>query len=342
MSVHRIFCTKKVLSEVLRLRKDRPFSSVLSTIEKLGDIYIECTNIDEFKSLAADNPIINKLLKRPNREIKVIHSLTQEIQNPLADDIFLLLPPDSRPFLNYREKKGILVTSSLSDMQIIDDLCNIHFRPYNLLTDKQKKNLSKNREEYEDISSWKDVLLPMKLAPINAAIIIDNYLLSSNFERRKPSLYSLIQALVPSGLTIPFHLTIFLYNKNGELKKDKMEQVISEIHELKLESKIKVSIVAHSSGDTTHDRKILTNYHIITSGRGFGVIDSRGVQQNAQGEVISTFFNISYLPQMSSIKHVHSHVLDWMRDIYIDEHGMKSLYAFEVGDNFNNRLLTTD
>ncbi len=266
--------------------------------------------------------------------------MLQDIKDPRADDIFLLLPPDSKPYSNYREKMGVLLTSSLTDMQVIDDMGTSHLRPFNLLTAVQKRKLQEHGEEYEDISSWKDVLATIDVAPINAAVIIDNYLLSSNFDRRKPSLYNLIQALVPNGLAIPFHLTIFLYNKNGELKKEKMEQVISEIHELKLGPKIQVSIVAHTSGNVTHDRNILTNYHLITSGHGFGIIDYRGVKENAMGEVKSTFHNIGFLPSTSSIKHQHSHILDWMKDIYIERRGMESLYAFEVGDDFNNRLLS--
>lgn len=266
--------------------------------------------------------------------------MLQDIKVPRADDIFLLLPPASKPYSNYREKMGVLLTSSLTDMQVIDDMSTSHFRPFNLLTADQKRKLQEHGEEYEDISSWKDVLATVDVTPINAAIIIDNYLLSSNFDRRKPSLYNLIQSLVPNGLAIPFHLTIFLYNKNGELKKEKMEQVISEIHELKLGSKIQVSIVAHTSGNVTHDRNILTNYHLITSGHGFGIIDYRGVKENAIGEVKSTLHNIGFLPSTSSVKHQHSHILDWMKDIYIDRRGMESLYAFEVGDSFNNRLLS--
>lgn len=338
MAAHRIFCTKDTLSEVIRLRKDRPYSTVLSTIEKLGDLYLEIDSNSELLKLAAINPIVNKLIKRPARSIKCVNTVLQDIKMPRADDIFLLLPPASKPYLNYREKMGVLLTSSLTDMQVIDDMGTSHFRPFNLLTADQKRKLQEHGEEYEDISSWKDVLATIDVAPINAAVIIDNYLLSSNFDRRKPSLYNLIQALVPNGLAIPFHLTIFLYNKNGELKKEKMEQVISEIHELKLDSTIEVSIVAHTSGDVTHDRNIVTNYHLITSGRGFGVIDYRGVKQNAQGEVKSTFHNISFLPSTTSIKHQHSHILDWMRDIYIKGRGMESLYAFVVGDSFKNRL----
>lgn len=232
MAAHRIFCTKGTLSEVIRLRKDRPYSTVLSTIEKLGDLYLEVGNNTELLKLAATNPIVNKLLKRPARNIKCINTVLQDINDPRADDIFLLLPPDSKPYSNYREKMGVLLTSSLTDMQVIDDMGTSHLRPFNLLTADQKRKLQEHGEEYEDISSWKDVLATIDVAPINAAVIIDNYLLSSNFDRRKPSLYNLIQALVPNGLAIPFHLTIFLYNKNGELKKEKMEQVISEIHEL--------------------------------------------------------------------------------------------------------------
>lgn len=339
MACHRIFCNKYTLSEVIRLRKDRPYSTVLSTIEKLGDLYLEIGSKEELLSLASVNPIINKLLKRPSRNIICVTSALQEVKNPRSDDIFLLLPPESKPFVNFREKMGILLTTSLTDMQVIDDLGTIHYRPYNLLTADQKRKLREHGEEYEDISSWKDVFATINVKPINAAIIIDNYLLSSNFDRRRPSLYNLIQAIVPKGLSIPFHLTIFLYNKNGELKKERMEQVISEIHELKLGSAIRVSIVAHTSGDVTHDRNILTNYHLITSGRGFGVIDSRGVKQNAQGEIKSTFHNISFLPSTNSIKHQHSHILDWVKDIYNRKKGMESLYAFIVGDDFHNRLL---
>lgn len=340
MAAHRIFCSKGVLSEVIRLRKDRPYSTVLSTIEKLGNLYIESENKDDLIRLASGNPIVNKLLKRTSRSISCIKSALQDVKNPQADDIFLLLPPDSKPYTDYRKKMGVLLTTSMTDMQIIDDLGYTHFRPYNLLTNEQKSKLHKHGEEYEDISSWKDVLATINITPINAAVIIDNYLLSSNYDRRRPSLYSLVQALVPIGLAIPFHLTIFIYNKNGDLKKEKMEKVISEIHSLKLNSAIKVSIVVHTSGDVTHDRMILTNYHLISSGCGFGVLDFRGVRQNAKGEIASTFHNISFLPSTSSIKHQHSHVLDWMKDIYIDRRGMDSLYAFEVGDEFNNRLLS--
>ncbi len=339
MAAHRIFCTINTLSEIIRLRKERPYSSTLTVMDKLGDLHVECTKA-ELTSIASSNPIVNKLLKRPSRNIYCIKSACQEIKTPLADDIFLLMPPESKPYSGYREKLGTLITRSLTDLQVIDDLCYNHYRPYNLLTSDQKRKLSEHGEEYEDISSWKDVLSSINIGPINSAIIIDNYLLSSNFERRKPSLYNLIQTLVPFGLSIPFHLTIFVYNKNGELKKEKMETVVSEIHNLKLGSKIMVSIVSHTSGDVTHDRMILTNYHLITSGHGFGVIDNRGVRQNAQGEIVSTFHSINTLPSFNSIKHRHSHVLDWMKDIYVDDRGMNSLYAFEVGDKFNNRLLS--
>lgn len=338
MAAHRVFCSLDTLSEVIRLRKDRPYSSVFSVIDKLGDVYLDCDSNADLIKLASSNPLINKLLKRQSRQIFCKQSWKQAIRTPHADDIFLLRLSSMDPLKGIRTRRGVLVTESLTDMQIIDDLATKHFRPYNLLTDDQKKRLDKHGEEYEDIYSWKDVLSTIDIAPIDAAIIIDNYLLS-NFDRRKPSLYSLIQSLVPKGLAVPFHLTIFLCNQKGVLKKEKMEQVISEIHELKLGSSILVSIVAHTSGDISHDRRILTNYHLITSGKGFGMIDYRGVRENAQGEVVSTFHNIGNIPSYTSIKQIHSQILDWMKEIYIDERGMESVYAFEVGDDFNNRLL---
>lgn len=88
MAGQRIFCTKDTLSEVIRLRKERPYSTVLSTIEKLGNVYVECSGDSELKGLAAVNPIINKLLKRSNRDIKAIKSIDSEIKNFRADDVF--------------------------------------------------------------------------------------------------------------------------------------------------------------------------------------------------------------------------------------------------------------
>lgn len=338
MATHRLFCTSHTLSEVIRLRKDRPYSTVLSMIEKLCDIHIKCEDKLELLKLSTSNPIVKKLLKRPTREIFYIESLEENISNPKADDIFLMLSSESKQYCDYRKKQGVLVTCSLNEMQIIDDLCNKHFRPYNLLTNRQKQRLADRGEEYEDLSSWKEVFDAVKISPINSAVIIDNYILHK-FERREASLYNIIQSIVPSGLSIPFHLTVFINNENGKLKKEQMEQVVKEIHELKLGSILKVSLIAHTEKDSTHDRNILTNYHLVTSGKGFGVIDSRGVKENAQGEIRSTFHNIDFLPSLNSIKHQHSHLLNWIKDIYIDKRGMDAVYAFVVGDDFRNRLI---
>lgn len=340
MAAHRLFCNIQTLSEVIRLRKDRPYSSVYAIIEKLSDVYLESIDKAQLMRLAITNPIIKKLLKRSNRKLIPAKSIKEEIKSYRPDDIYLMDPPDSSKFADYRINHGVLVIKSMSDMVYLENLCYSHFRPFNLLTDRQKQKLRLQKEEFEDISSWTEVLDVIKIEPINSAVIIDNYLLDK-FERRSYSLYNLIKALVPEGLVIPFHLTIFLYNKNGNLnlKKDKLSQVIEEIHNLRLGSEIKVSIVAHTHNDLSHDRNILTNFHLINSGRGFGVIDSRGVKENAQGEIKSTFHGIEYLNSSISVKHQHSHLLEWMKDIYADNIGVETSYFFEIGDKFDNRLL---
>lgn len=337
MAAHRIFCTTQTLSDVIRLRRERPYSSVMNVIEKLCDVKLECENAEEVRKLAETNPIIRKLMKRANRSVNCVNSIHESIKNPFPDDIFLLTPPDSRPYGDYRDKMGLLVTRSLTDMQVIDDLCYTHFRPFHLLTKEQKQHLTKHEEEFEDISSWKEVFDIIKIAPINSAIIIDNYVFS-NFERRKSSLYSIIRSLVPDGLKIPFHLTIFTFNKSDQIKQEKMNQVVNEIHGLKLGSKIEVQIIVHTQKDLTHGRYILTNYHIIPSDKGFNVIDFRGVHEETQGEIMSTFHNVNFIPSATSVKHIHSQLLDKMRDI--EKKIANSLYSFKVGDEFDNRLLT--
>lgn len=335
MAAHRLFCNIQTLSEVIRLRKDRPYNSVFSVIEKLSDIYLEAMDKAQIMKLASINPVINKLLKRVNRNISPTNDIKNEIRSFKADDIFLMLPPDSTKFSEFRETHGILITKSLTDMEVLGNLCQTNFRPFNFLTEKQKEHLKKNYEEYEDISSWAEIFDSIKIEPINAAVIIDNFLFN-NFDGRKASLYNIIKILVPHNLKIPFHLTIFIYN-DGNLKKEKMEVVINEIHNLN--PKIQVSILAHTIKDETHDRHILTNYHFITSGRGFGTTDFRNAKYNAKGLITSTFHGIDFLPSIQTFKHQHSQLIDLLKDIYIDKKGMESVYAFEVGDKFNNRLL---
>ena len=340
MAAHRLFCNIQTLSEVIRLRKDRPYSSVYAVIEKLCDLYLEAIDTAQIKRLAAANPVIKKLLKRDNKRLYIINTIKEEIKSYRPDDIYLISPPDSLQFEDYRVSRGVMVINSLSDMKYLENICISHFRPFNLLTEKQKRKLRKQNEEFEDINTWNDVFNTLKIEPINSAVIVDNYILEK-FERRSESLYNLIKAIVPDGLVIPFHLTIFVYNKNGEmnLKQDKLEQVIEEIHNLKLGSKIKISIIAHTRNDLTHDRYIITNFHLINSGRGFGVIDSRGVKENAQGDIKSTFYGIEYLTSSNSVKHQYSHILEWLKEIYSDNSGVETDYFFEIGDEFDNRLL---
>lgn len=340
MAAHRLFCNIQTLSEVIRLRKDKPYSAVYAIIEKLSDLYLETIDKAQIKKLALVNPIIKKLLKRDNRRLYSINSIKEEIKSYRPDDIFLISPPDFTQFEDYRDSRGVLVINSLSDLNYLENISNSHFRPFNLLTEKQKQKLRNQNEEFEDINNWNDVFNTLRIEPINSAVIVDNYLLDK-FERRSESLYNLIKAIVPEGLVIPFHLTIFVYNKNGNLnlKQDKLNQVIEEIHKLRLGSKVKVSIIAHSRNDLTHDRYILTNFHLINSGRGFGVIDSRGVKENAQGDIRSTFFGIEFLTSSTSVKHQFSHILEWLKEIYSDNGGIETDYFFEIGDEFDNRLL---
>lgn len=341
MAPHRLFCTDQMLLLIIEHREERPYNSVYAVIDKLSDIYIETANVGEFLDYTKTNPILKHLAKRPHREVKFFdRPIEKEIEEALANDIFLLLPPESNSYVGYREKRGLLVTYSLPDLQVIDDLCRKHFRPYSLLTEKQINRLNGN--EYEDIKSWKEVFDTLSPTPINSAIIIDNYIFAkNNISYNKYSLYSIIKSLVKSNLQVTFHLTIFTYNENGLLKKDKIEQVIKEIHDLNLGLEVKVSIVVHMDKDEFHDRMILTNYHRITSGIGFSVINSKGViQKDAEGDIIATFHNIENLESYNSMSHKHAQMLCKVKHIYDKVNSGSEYYGFIVGDTFNNRLIS--
>lgn len=104
-------------------------------------------------------------------------------------------------------------------------------------------------------------------------------------------------------------------------------------------NRLKINIIAHGVTETTHDRHIITNYHIINSGKGFSVIDESGIQEVTTGGGKSVYNNIDTKTMgMLTGKHIQCQMLEWFSAIYKQLDDSRNDY-YVIGDKFDNRLL---
>lgn len=347
MALQTIYCTKETLLEIIKERKSSPRKSDYAILSKLSDIFVSMTE-DDFKKLESTNPVIQQLRMRSNKSLKVCETIPG-ITELNGQDIVITDVFSQDEAKKIRDAMGVLVVS-IKDQYYLYKLVHSNIRPFSLYSKSQIETLKEDGEEYEDIHTWREVFDKIQTLPINAAIINDNYLFKATANKRKDfSLYDIISSLVPRGLEIPFHLTIFYNVNDSELSDDQFYDIIDDIHNLDLGSKILVNIVGHNVKDTTHDRYIITNYHIAYSGRGFNVVDNEDVQETAAGEVACVFYGIDELNLgIETKKHRHRHILNFLKEIYFDKRQKRGHYTkskreegaiVEYGDEFENRLL---
>lgn len=337
MGIQRAFCSMSFLDDIVKQRKKSESHKIAyALLRKLCDIYVDIPRQD-FVKLCESNDVFKILLKRENRSIKSYTDQKKQISEAKADDLFFFSGIDKKESSKAKASRGLFLATQ-SDMYIFERVSYAQYRPFNLVPQNLRKG---DYVEFEPLNSWQEVFDKVDITPINAAVITDNFMFTEKFsERKNQSLYALLRNIVPSTLDIPFHLTIFFNNNNGKLSKEDAQQIVNEIHDLSLCEQIYVSIVAHLVKNTTHDRELLTNYHYMNSGTGFSIIDDRGIREVAKGEIKSVFHCVASMPAQTTVKHLHSQTIEWLRQIYKGDRGTTSSFAYIVGDEFENRLLS--
>ena len=338
----------------------------------LGDLYIDISK-DDIKKLLKDNrykDFFMPLLKSANRGLHPAvdwnKSKTFNLKNFsdqacfIQSDYISETDPKTNVIKDYkkiREEYGCLIVDNSETILCDWDMCH----EISLIPNNIDFRFFPSCRHYDN--NWGDALtysirnddgvckkVPI-IWPINAAVITDNYLfsyinkekqtnsLSRYNERKKYSLFAILRSIVPSGLVIPFHLTIFYCYKNGEINKGEAEQVIEDIKALNLCKDIAVTIVCHHRNDKTHNRKILTNYHYVESSIGFNNIDKNGIKQITEGNIWSIYdslLNRDKNYNKTLIKHRYDLTRIWLKQILLDCHSDKK--SFIVGDKINRLL----
>jgi len=128
------------------------------------------------------------------------------------------------------------------------------------------------KSDLNQFSGW-HILKEINL-PLNAAVIVDNYILdkSDNYEN---NIYMIIKNLLPNRLDhLDFDLSIVtkrdLINPKG-----KLNLLNSLIKNLQLNYSVKLTIYCTPS-DNPHDRDLVTNYYRVHSGHSLDYFNNKG------------------------------------------------------------------
>ena len=160
--------------------------------------------------------------------------------------------------------------------------------------------------------------------PINAAVISDRYFL------RKPraynsNIYKILEYLIPSNLSVPFHLTIITSFEKAFREQLCIQQLSSYFDDRFIENELTFSLFSFSVNELPHDRHILTNYYRIQSGHSFDYFNENG---NINRD--STF---DILPLNSESQDNYLTILKILRNIVHDRNpvigdGVNRLFSF--------------
>lgn len=336
--IHNTFCNHDFLDEIIKKRKKEPSLGIAYTLlDKQSNIIVDMST-DDFKKQVATNDAYKRFFKRENKSFKPKEWIKSFSPVNISDDVFLINEGDIEDHKKVRQEYGcLIIANEQNDLRYLERLIKGHVF-----------NLVPKWERVDDPTiichdSWTQFFGEFKMSPLNAVIITDNYMFGDKFEeRKKNSLFAILEAIAPKDLKQVFQITIFFNNDPSKrtgvepLTKEKAIELVDEIKALNLCENVKVTIVAHTIKSTTHDRELITNYHYMNSGTGFNVVDDKGVKEVAKGKVQHIFCDME---STVTVKQMQAQLSLWLKPIFDGEKGRDAQYTYIVGDEVKNRLL---
>lgn len=146
-------------------------------------------------------------------------------------------------------------------------------------------------------TGWDSVLTPRPAhwqeVPLNALVIIDNYLLGEKGDKLalgQENLISLLDAVMPARLEMDFHLLLVTNNGGAFLKSKNLTELARQVSaSLKRPYETKIGVVTRKDGPE-HRRAIISNYYFGASHHGFACFDGHEAKW-ANDLVVSGLFS---------------------------------------------------
>lgn len=238
-----------------------------------SDVYLNITDEELAAEQIPGTPIFEFILaaggKSPNAKKAFFDSI-------YIDNSIIAEKPRSAFFLNYSKVDAYTIQSSwgviVQGHENIDDssLKGSFFR------DIVKNSVFENHS----IKGWNN-LVNFALPPSNSMVITDKYLFSNEENGQlvgKRNIIQLINAFLPTSLSIPYHILILASDQPDERKPPKSEAWCKRIAE---EMKKEISALRGYDivfeivfSQTIHKRKLILNYLNATSDKGFALFNA--------------------------------------------------------------------
>ena len=286
------YITYKGLEEVFLLDEDHP--ELYRILLNHSDVMIDLTD-QEFDEKQEEDVFLRSLVKR---EGFYCFALTDFFQN-LDDFVFADCPRDlfildKRPeaCAQLRAEQGVFI---LSDQNLKEaDIFSTQFEK-SLYKGEVAQGVDSNGNR---CVGWVELLKPLTIQPFNSIIICDNYLFD-NQQQGMDNVVSLLQAIMPKALKVPFHILIITYNKTKDNGRQNITptdaQAIINTLIANLSGfgcSIELSFLTHKRKDEFHKRTIITNYHRIKSEHGFAAFNGHKVNMETDFDVHSVYHRI--------------------------------------------------
>lgn len=256
-----VYAEKDIFETLVVFKKEKPhWFNVLSKHSEI------CLNITEEELIAEEvqgAPIFEFILAGGRRPIPL-----KDYFDAISVEINIISEkPRSIFFLNVsKEEAGNLQNSYgvfvFGNYDIEDTILKGSF-----FKDLPKDSVFEN----QIAKGWKN-LIDCPLPPANAMVVTDEYLFKNEENGEivgKPNVIQLVDALLPSALDIPFHLTIITndHDKSSEW----CESLVVDLKTAIIDLRPYEIVFELVFTNTIHKRKIILNYVNSTSDKGFAV-----------------------------------------------------------------------
>ena len=269
-----VYTDKVAFEEIILFKEEMP--NLASIFFNNSDI---CLNLDDAEMEAEFHPgtaIFEFIHATGGRTPIALKSYFEEI---LEDPLKMIEKPRSLFILDIEKGKAEQIQMETGILVI----------PIKDLNDQVLKGcFYKNLEKDIIIESngnigWKCLFQNINL-PSNSLIIADNYLFANDVKGEiigKINTVNLLDAILPTSLTVPFHLLIIA--QDNKMPKEWCEKLVGNLNsELKALRPYPISLEVIFS-EAIHKRKAISNYFTITCDKGFALFkvnDKKTVRSN--------------------------------------------------------------
>jgi len=322
----KAYCNSE-LSEFLFILDDT--DPLFKIVSEFYDLALDLED-DEIFQLVQENPVANYFFKRESVGIIGDKDGFDKIDNqdyvPFSNDIIIC--DEAVNVSEIREKFGVLA------VHIEDEFLS-----------EQNFNFGYTIEPNQEckFKCWSDVVDPKPFTPVNAAILVDNFIWKNKADfhnENTENLYELIAKLIPKTLEVPFQLLVNIDFRNTGIEKQEAEEKLKKVKKNleKITGKtVEVGISSHSNPKLFHSRVILTNHHYFYSDRGFTIFKNGKVKDATHGTRNWVFLGIeNYVGEIN--KHHHNNLIRNLKQSTSDNETINTNAIYNVGE-WKNRLL---